>query len=218
MLVLLMADLILKQARAVIDNRTTVVCLDVHGIIVPVDQPFETLAGDFMQPPFHVHCRTLVGPHMPGFIQQARRDANRELKTRPDWERRKGNAGPDPAAIPGPVTGNPPSGFSRRDEEASFRDSPGQLFTPKKTRPPADPWKPVPGGKKRVVKGKSFVKWAACWILPSLLKTLRDAAMRLPEDERDDVLGALVEVLAGKTVTALTQIPPRLLRALGLQA
>lgn len=111
----------MKQARAIVDERTTIVCLDIHGIIMPVDQPFETLAGDFMQPPFHIHCRTLVGPHMAGFIAEARREANKELKSRPAWEKRRGEGGPDPAAIPRPVTGNPPSGFSRRDEEAEFK-------------------------------------------------------------------------------------------------
>ena len=110
-----MADLIMKQARAIVDDRTTVICLDVHGSIMPVDQAFETLAGDFMSPPFHVHCRTLVGPYMKGFVQEARKAANAELMKRPKSERRKGPDGPA-GSIPGPVTGNPPSGFSRRDD------------------------------------------------------------------------------------------------------
>jgi hypothetical protein len=127
-----MADLVMKQARAIVDDRTTVICLDIHGIVMPVDQPFETLAGDFMQPPFHVHCRTLVGPHMPGFIAEARRAANKELKTRPKSERRRGPDGPA-GQIPGPVTKNPPSGFSRRDEEAAFKDgAKAEPFTPEK--------------------------------------------------------------------------------------
>lgn len=109
--------LVYKQARAVIDDRTTIVCLDIHGVMVPVDQPFDTLAGDFMQPPFHVHCRTLVGPHMPGFVAQARKEANAELVSRPKSQRRKGPGGQIGADIPRPVTGNPPLGFSRAVED-----------------------------------------------------------------------------------------------------
>lgn len=107
--------LVYKQALAIIDSRTTIICLDVHGVVVPVDAPFETLGGDFMAPPFHVHCRTLVGPHMPGFISEARRAANKELQNRPMKERRKGPDGPA-GSIPGPDSKNPPSGFSRRDD------------------------------------------------------------------------------------------------------
>lgn len=107
-----MADLLMKQARAIVDERTTVICLDIHGVIMPVDKPFETLAGDFMSPPFHVHCRTLVGPYMTGFVREARLAANAELVKRPKAQRRKGPGGPA-GDIPGPVTSNPPSGFSR---------------------------------------------------------------------------------------------------------
>lgn len=41
---------------AVIDKRTTMVCLRAAGQVQPVTEPFETLMGEIMDPPFHVHC------------------------------------------------------------------------------------------------------------------------------------------------------------------
>jgi hypothetical protein len=43
-------DLLLKQLVAVIDGRTTVICLHAAGQIQPVEHPFETLAGEFGGP------------------------------------------------------------------------------------------------------------------------------------------------------------------------
>lgn len=140
--------LVYKQALAIIDSRTTIICLDVHGVVVPVDEPFETLGGDFQAPPFHVHCRTLVGPHMPGFISQARKAANSELVKRPMKERRKGPDGPA-GSIPGPTTDNPPSGFSRRDDDLAklqedllFEEQRKLAAAGKGAEP--DDWEPTP--------------------------------------------------------------------------
>lgn len=101
-------DLILKQAVAVIDKRTTIVCLHVAGQIVPVLSLFTTLNGDFDSPPFHVHCRTISVPWVSGFVNDQRSSANAEVKTRPAAERRLGPDGyqgplpPKPTPTPGP--------------------------------------------------------------------------------------------------------------------
>lgn len=124
-----------KQAHAIVDDRTTVVCLDVHGIAVEVDAPFETLAGDFQSPPFHVHCRTLVYPFLKGFVSQARKEANAELMRRPMAERRKGPGGEVGGTIPGPVTKNPPSGFSRKADELAAGDHGGPMALYRKAEP-----------------------------------------------------------------------------------
>lgn len=143
--------LVFKQARAIIDKRTTVVCLDIHGAMVPVDEPFETMAGDFQRPPFHVHCRTLVGPRMPGFLSDARAEANAELQNRPKKERRKGPGWEIGGQIPGPTTKNPPSGFSRQLDELSYVQQDAllkakRLFEAKQTLGQIalrdDPWAP----------------------------------------------------------------------------
>lgn len=96
--------LLLKQAHAVVDERTTMVCLDVAGQIQPVDAPFETLAGEYMTPPFHIHCRTAMIPWLPGFVSEERRKANEEIRKRPAKEKRKG-----PGGFEGPVPPPPPA-------------------------------------------------------------------------------------------------------------
>ena len=54
-----------RQAIAAIDGRTTRCCLNVHGQIVDLDEPFHLTGspkfGDYiMAPPFHHRCRTVV--------------------------------------------------------------------------------------------------------------------------------------------------------------
>jgi hypothetical protein len=54
-----------RQAVAAIDENTTPCCLDVHGQIVGLDEPFETpqppaFADEQTKPPFHEWCRTVV--------------------------------------------------------------------------------------------------------------------------------------------------------------
>lgn len=78
-----MADLLWKQAHAVIDERTTLVCLHVAGQIQPIDSPYETLNGAFDSPPFHVHCRSLSVPYMEGFVNDMADESNAELQRRP---------------------------------------------------------------------------------------------------------------------------------------
>lgn len=105
--------LLMKQAVAVIDKRTTMVCLRVAGQVRPVDEPFDTLMGDIMEPPFHVHCRTLVAPWMPGMTSDIRKDANAEIALRPPKEKRFGPGGyggslPPRGPSQGPITPTPP--------------------------------------------------------------------------------------------------------------
>lgn len=80
-------DLLFKQLHAVIDHRTTLVCLNAAGQVQPVEEPFDTLNGMLDRPPFHVHCRSIVVPWMSGFVNDIRRDANDELARRPEKQR-----------------------------------------------------------------------------------------------------------------------------------
>lgn len=94
-----MAEFILKQAVAVIDKRTTLICLDVAGQIRAIREPFVTIAGDFDSSPFHVHCRTIIAPYMAGFVNSQRAEANAELQRRPLKQRDKRKYG---NRVPGP--------------------------------------------------------------------------------------------------------------------
>lgn len=90
-----------KQLIAVIDSRTTVICLHAAGQIRKITEPFQTLNGDFDNPPFHVHCRSLVMPWLPGFVNDIRKEANAEVMRRPLKQRRMAD-GRVPNRIPGP--------------------------------------------------------------------------------------------------------------------
>jgi hypothetical protein len=114
--------LVLRQARAVVDNRTTMVCLHISGAITSTDLPFETLAGDFMDPPFHIHCRTIVGPWMPGMVNDLAEEANAEMQRRPKKDRRIGPDGEIGGRVPPPSDVNSPTGFSfPGSEEAAWK-------------------------------------------------------------------------------------------------
>ena len=80
--------ILMKQVVAVIDDRTSVVCLHAAGQIQPVGETFKTLNGEYLSPPFHVHCRSKVVPWMPGFVNAQRKLANDELRKRPPSQRR----------------------------------------------------------------------------------------------------------------------------------
>lgn len=101
-------DLILKQVWATIDRRTTLTCLHAAGQIRLVEEPFETDAGTYDSPPFHVYCRSISVPYMTGFVSDIRKEANAELLARPKKHRRRGPDGeiggyvPPPAPFQGP--------------------------------------------------------------------------------------------------------------------
>ncbi|HEV2928148.1 MAG TPA: hypothetical protein VGW74_05615 [Propionibacteriaceae bacterium] len=101
------APRMLKQWAAVIDGVTTIVCLDAAGQIREPDAPFDTLNGEFMHPPAHIHCRAIIVPWLPGFINTQRGPANAELARRPAKQRRKGPEG-STASVPPPDRSNPP--------------------------------------------------------------------------------------------------------------
>jgi hypothetical protein len=71
-----------KQVHAVVDTRTTLVCLEVAGQIQDLDDPFVTLNGRFDHPPFHISCRDWVTPWLPGFLEDIRELAGAELARR----------------------------------------------------------------------------------------------------------------------------------------
>lgn len=94
-----------KQLLAVVDSRTTMVCLDCAGQIREADEPFETLMGSFAAPPFHLHCRSIVAPYTPDMINEQRDAANAEIRARPRSEKRKGPHGYEgPLPPPAPAS------------------------------------------------------------------------------------------------------------------
>lgn len=61
-----------KQAIAAIDERTTDCCLQVHGQIQNIDDPFHLtgtprFADEVQDPPFHWYCRTATALYRPEF-------------------------------------------------------------------------------------------------------------------------------------------------------
>lgn len=107
--------LLRKQLLCVVDQRSTMVCLDAAGQIRPIDQPFHTLAGQFQAPPFHRWCRSVTTPYLEGFVETHRADANTEINRRPLAERRKGPGGIG-ARIP------PPAHSATHDRRAEIGD------------------------------------------------------------------------------------------------
>lgn len=78
------------------------ICLDCAGQVRDLAAKFHTLAGDFHQPPFHIWCRSVVIPYLPGFVTEQRSEANAEISRRPLAQRRKGPGGVG-ARIPPPA-------------------------------------------------------------------------------------------------------------------
>lgn len=75
-----------KQAIAAIDERTTDCCLEVHGQVQPMDEPFKLTgtpryADELDEPPFHWNCRTAMALVTPDDaddqLSQEMRDAAR---------------------------------------------------------------------------------------------------------------------------------------------
>jgi hypothetical protein len=93
-------DLLSKQLIAIVDGRTTLICLDANGQVQPVDEPFVTLAGNFQTPPFHWHCRSHSGVFMAGFDDLPTLAAAAELARR---QAAKDDSGPPAPPNPAPV-------------------------------------------------------------------------------------------------------------------
>jgi hypothetical protein len=55
-----------KVLYALLDDNTTIVCMDANGQVRDLYQDFDTLNGTFPYPPFHYSCRTLVDFTGPG--------------------------------------------------------------------------------------------------------------------------------------------------------
>lgn len=119
-------DLILRQVHAVIDRRTTVVCLHAAGQIRPILEPFDTLLGQQDDTPFHIRCRSMVVPYMKGFVSDTRTQANAELMRRPLKQRRigpNGETGPLPPKSGGSIPPKPlpPAPLALKSGEDAFR-------------------------------------------------------------------------------------------------
>lgn len=102
-----MKPIMMRQVVAVIDDRTTMVCLRAAGQTAFVGEPFEVLTGDLMDPPFHWGCRSVTAPWVPGMISDQKRLANAEIMKRPYEERRFGPDGYE-GKIPGVPKPPPP--------------------------------------------------------------------------------------------------------------
>jgi hypothetical protein len=208
-------DYVQKQVVAVIDDRTTRVCLHAAGMIVPVDHPFQTLAGDFMAPPFHVHCRSIMRPWMSGFLKDTRKAANAELSRRPMKERRLGPGGEIGARIPPPYDWNQPVDYTfpgaRRasyyppvDSSVHFATGEGlETRTPTKTKMPRD----VPDWGTLAARIDDKV-------IDKVVKSMVDRVFT--QEEVDYVWELLLELVKTVTIRTLADLPAKLRRLLGL--
>lgn len=125
-----------KQWLAVVDHRTTMVCLDAAGQIAEIDDDFDTLAGPYAAPPAHVHCRSITVPYAPGLIRLQRDAANAEIRLRPGWEKRK-----SPEGYMGPIP--PPAPASAAT----------QVMRPRPDMRPPAPGARVPGTHRDHIRG-----------------------------------------------------------------
>jgi hypothetical protein len=75
-------DLVFKQLVAVVDGRTTMLCLSCAGQVRRVSEPYETMNGPLDVPPFHLHCRSISVPWMSGMESDVLARARAEILTR----------------------------------------------------------------------------------------------------------------------------------------
>lgn len=100
---------VMRMVYAIIDKRTTLTCLHAAGQIRLDNELFNTLSGDFYDTPFHIECRSNIGPWVPGMGYDIADAANNEIAQRPFKDRR---IGPDEhAKVPPPSRANPPGVF-----------------------------------------------------------------------------------------------------------
>lgn len=205
-----MTALVRKQVVAVIDSRTTMVCLHAAGMITEVGVPFETLAGDFLEPPFHIHCRSIVRPWMSGFLSKTRQEANAERQRRPMKERRLGPNGEIGARIPPAYDWNLPDEYTFPGSAEASKNKPptpdrGDLFKP----PPKDKRPAAPSMWRLMVDN----------ILPELLDLIieRMETLLFSQDESEDVWALLLELITKKgPIAVASQLSWVLRRMLGL--
>jgi hypothetical protein len=76
-------DLVFKQLVAVVDGRTTMLCLSAAGQVRRVSEPYETMNGPLDVPPFHLHCRSISVPWMSGMESDLLARARAEILSRP---------------------------------------------------------------------------------------------------------------------------------------
>lgn len=81
-----------KVLVAVIDARTTSICLAVAGQVRPLDADFQTPNGPMPYPPFHYHCRSIAAPFLAGTVVGQVADASGELFRRAQETRAKNQA------------------------------------------------------------------------------------------------------------------------------
>jgi hypothetical protein len=205
-------DLVRKQVVAVIDERTTTVCLHAAGMIMEVGEPFETLAGDFMAPPFHVHCRSIMRPWMSGFLSKIREEANAELQKRPKAQRRLGPDGEIGGRIPPAYDWNQPVDYTfPGSREKSFyppRDSSVDFATGaglERDVIPPDP---------KVLSWKTFLSRVPRPVLDVLVKRMEEQLF--DQDEVDEIWALLLEWVRDHVIRTWADLPAAIQRRLGL--
>jgi hypothetical protein len=138
--------LLQKQLLAVVDSATTMICLQADGQIRDVGEPFTTLAGPYMLPPFHIHCRSIAVPYVQGVIRRLRKDANAEIRRRPLKEKRRGPTGFEGRLPPRPPVDAPP-------QVAPDLVRPAPATTGRRSRDRLLGWLPSLAGLRRAAAG-----------------------------------------------------------------
>jgi hypothetical protein len=205
-------DLVRKQVVAVIDERTTMVCLHAAGMIAEIGEPFETLAGDFNAPPFHVHCRSIMRPWMSGFLSGTREAANAEMQKRPKSQRRLGPNGEIGSRIPPAYDWNPPTDYTfPGSKDASFygpRDNSVEFATGKGLERDVTPPDP------KVLSWKTFMSRVPKPVLDLLQKRMEEQLF--DQDEVDEIWALLLEWVRENIVRTWADLPAAIQRRLGL--
>ena len=207
-----MADLVRKQVVAVIDERTTMVCLHAAGMITEIGEPFETLAGDFLEPPFHVHCRSIVRPYMTGFLSQTRAEANAEMQKRPKAQRRLGPDGEIGARIPPPNDWNPPVDYTFPGSRENSYYPPADSSVKFSTGAGLD--RDVIPPDPDVPSFKTFMARVPRPVLDLLVKRMEEQLF--DQSEVDELWMLLLEWVRDHVVRTFADLPAAIQRRLGL--
>lgn len=206
-----MTALIRKQVVAVIDERTTMVCLHAAGMITEVGEPFQTLAGDFMEPPFHIHCRSIMRPWMSGFLSGTRKAANAEMKKRPMAQRRLGPNGEIGSRVPPAYDWNKPVDYTfPGSRDASYY--PAETGVEFATGRGLD--RDVPQPDPKVPDWKSLKARISEDVLKKIVAQMQE--LLFSQDEADSVWQQLLEWVAEHVVKTVADLPAALKRLLGL--
>ena len=71
-----------KRCSVHIDDHTNAICLTLaaEDQVRDLDEPFDTLVGPMMIPPFHPNCRTIIEPWLDGMTDDQPTRARNQLR------------------------------------------------------------------------------------------------------------------------------------------